>query len=80
MNMLSLKVGSGAEGSGSLPGGEGSAPPREVGKSLPRKAAAEGIGAQQQQQQADLPRQSNMGGSGESLSEADLPGKAGLAS
>ncbi|KAL8220706.1 UNVERIFIED_CONTAM: hypothetical protein K2H54_052962 [Gekko kuhli] len=47
--MLSLKVGSGAEGSGSLPGGEESVPPREVEKSLPRKAAAEGVGAQQQQ-------------------------------
>lgn len=47
--MLSLKVGSGAEGSG-----EESAPPREVEKSLPRKAAAaaaDGVGAQQQQQQ-----------------------------
>ncbi|XP_072836174.2 transcription factor Gibbin isoform X1 [Pogona vitticeps] len=53
MNMLSLKVGSGAEGPGTLPGGPESSPRGEE-KSLPRKAAAaaaEGSGAQQQQQQ-----------------------------
>ncbi|XP_062996532.1 transcription factor Gibbin [Elgaria multicarinata webbii] len=47
MNMLSLKVGSGAEGSGSLPGSQ--EPSLLEEKSLARKAAsAEGIGAQQQ--------------------------------
>ncbi|XP_053123726.1 transcription factor Gibbin isoform X2 [Hemicordylus capensis] len=51
MNML--KAGSGAEGSGSVPGSPESSSPLEE-KSLSRKAAAaEGIGAQQQQQQAD---------------------------
>ncbi|XP_034974164.1 transcription factor Gibbin [Zootoca vivipara] len=51
MNMLSLKVGSGAEGSGSLPGSAEPSPLEE--KSLSRKAAAaaaEGIGSPQQQQ------------------------------
>lgn len=61
--MLSLKVGSGAEGSGSLPGSQESPDPLEE-KSLSRKAAAaaEGIGGQQQQQHQQQQQQQQQAG------------------
>lgn len=43
--MLSLKVASGAEGSGTPAAGQEAAPPD--GRSLPKRAGSEGLGAQQ---------------------------------
>lgn len=45
LEMLSLKVANGAEGSGTPAAGQDAAPPD--GRSLPKRAGSEGLGAQQ---------------------------------